>query len=376
MTAGKTMRAAVYHGARDLRIEEVEIPEPGPGELLLEVHAAGVCGTDASEWDHGPMMFPLAERHPWSGHRGPMIPGHEFGGRVAGRGPGVEGFPDGALAACGAGVSCGSCRWCRAALTNFCRRYYTVGLQRHGALAQYVTAPASVCLEVGGLGLGDDEAALVQPMSIALHSFRQGAPAPGDPAAVIGVGGVGAFLVYAAAQAGARVLAADLVPERLAAAEALGAARTVLVDPGGPLLPQLEEALGGRAAAVYEVTGAPSVLAAALELVRPRGRVIAVGLGSAPVPVDVRSLTLREAALVGTNAHVFAADFADAARLIAARAEGWSDAAPAALPLDLAVEEGLRPMAEGRAERIKTLIDPWAGRIRPACGLRAGRRPL
>ncbi len=366
------MRAAVYYGAKDLRIEEAAIPEPGPGELLLEVHAAGVCGTDASEWDHGPMMFPLAERHPWSGHRGPMIPGHEFGGRAAGRGPGVEGFPDGALAACGAGVSCGSCGWCRAGLTNFCGRYYTVGLQRHGALAQYVTAPASVCLEVGELGLDDDRAALVQPMSIALHSFRQGAPAPGDPAAVIGVGGVGAFLVYAASQAGVRVLAADLVPERLAAAEALGAAHTVLVDPGAPLLPQLEEALGGQAAAVYEVTGAPAVLGAALELARPRGRVVAVGLGAEPVPVDVRSLTLREVALVGTNAHVFAADFADAARLIAARPEGWSDAAPAALPLDSAVEEGLRPMAEGRAERIKTLIDPWADRIRPAGGPSGG----
>lgn len=362
------MRAAVYRGARDIRIEDVEVPEPGPGELLLEVHAAGVCGTDASEWDHGPMMFPLSERHEHSGHAGPMIPGHEFGGRVAGRGPGVEGFPDGALAASGAGVSCGSCGACCAALTNFCDRYFTVGLQRHGALAQYVAVPAAVCLEVGGLGLDDDGAALVQPMSIALHSLRQGNPAPGGRAAVIGVGGVGAFLVYAAVQAGARVLAADLDPARLAVAEALGAEVTVAVDRDEPLAAQIADAMGGPAAAVYEVTGAPPVLAAALELTEPRGRVVAVGLGAGPAPVDVRTLTLRELALVGTNAHVFAADFADAARLIASRPGGWSDAAPTALPLELLVSEGLEPMAAGRPERIKTLVDPWADGPRPASG--------
>ncbi len=368
-----SMRAAVYHGAGDIRIEDIEVPEPGPGELLLEVRAAGVCGTDASEWDHGPMMFPLSERNEYSGHVGPMVPGHEFGGRVAGRGPGVEGsgvkgFPDGALVACGAGVSCGSCEACRAVLTNFCERYYTVGLQRHGALAQYVAVPAGICLEVGGLGLDDDGAALVQPMSIALHSLRRGRPGPGDRVAVIGVGGVGAFLVYAAARSGARVLAADLDTGRLAVAEALGADVVVAVDRDEPLQAQIADSMGGPAAAVYEVTGSPAVLSAALDLVRPRGRVVAVGLGAETVPVDVRSLTLRELALVGTNAHVFAADFAAAARLVASRSEGWSDVAPMALPLDLLVSEGLEPMAAGRPERIKTLVDPWAARKRPASG--------
>lgn len=281
------------------------------------------------------------------------------------RGPGVEGFPEGALVAGGAGVSCGSCGACRGGITNFCEEYYTVGLQRHGALAQYVAVPAATCLEVDGLGLDDDAAALVQPMAIGLHSLRQGDPGPGNPVVVIGVGGVGAFLVYAAVRSGARVLAADLDPGRLEVAGALGADITVTVDRNEPLLPQIADALGGPAEVVYEVTGRPSVLPAALELVEPRGRVVAIGLGTAPVPIDVRSLTLREIGLVGTSAHVFESDFADAARLISARSEAWSDVAPVALPLDLLVEEGLRPMVEGRPERIKTLIDPWVDGPRP-----------
>src|SRR5262245_51791556 len=98
-----SMRAAVYHGAKDIRIEDVDIPAPGPGEILLEVHAAGICGTDAAEWDHGPMMLPVVERSVRSGHVGPIITGHEFGGRVVARGHGVEGFPDGTVVASGGG---------------------------------------------------------------------------------------------------------------------------------------------------------------------------------------------------------------------------------------------------------------------------------
>jgi (R,R)-butanediol dehydrogenase/meso-butanediol dehydrogenase/diacetyl reductase len=357
------MRAAVYHGTRDIRVEDVDVPDPGPGELLLEVHAAGICGTDAAEWDHGPMMLPVVERNPRSGHRGPIIPGHEFGGRVVARGADVEGFGDGTLVASGAGISCGRCAQCRRGLTNFCDAYFTVGLQCNGALAEYVAVPASICLPVGELGLDDDAAALVQPMTIALHSLRQGDPSPGDLVAVFGVGGVGAFLVHAAAQSGARVVAVDLDRGRLAVASALGAEQVVLAEREEPLAPQVA-AVAGPFSVVYEVTGAAPALTAAFELVAPRGRVVAVGLGSEPVALDVRRLTLTEIRLVGTNAHVFAADFADAARMLADRTDRWADVAPVALPLDDLVDDGLRPMVERRSVRIKTLIDPSTADVR------------
>ena len=362
------MRAAVYHGSQDIRIEAMEVPDPGPGELLIEVHSVGVCGTDASEWSHGPHMFPISTRSSRSGHLGPMVPGHEFGGRVAARGRGVDGFPDDAIIASGAGISCGDCPACAQMLTNFCERYHTIGLQRNGALAQYVTVPASICLPVEQHGLGDDGAALVQPMSIAVHSLRQGSPQPGDTVVVLGIGGVGAFLVYAAAEMGLRVVAADLAADRLAVAETLGAACVVEVDRDVDLASQLRSALTTPAAVVYEVTGVAEALQAAFAVVEPRGRVVAVGLGAEPVPLDIRSLTLREVSLVGTNAHVFAADFADAARLVGSRAGGWSDVAPVALPLEDLVGRGLQPMVDGRAERIKTLIDPWSTAVRTTGG--------
>lgn len=366
------MRAAVYHGARDIRIENLPVPVPGPGELLLEVRSAGICGTDALEWDRGPILTPVDQPHPVTEHQGPTILGHEFGGRVVDLGPEVDGFGAGDLVACVAGISCGACAACMAGTSNFCDRYFTLGIDRHGGLARYAVASSAACLEVGRLGLDDDRAALVQPMSVALHALRQGKLRPGDTAVVLGVGGVGAFLVYAAAQQGADVLAVDLDAARLAVAEALGASAVLRADPDSSPASGVLRYAGGPVAVVYEVTGAPAALAAALEMVRPRGRVVVVGLGAHPVPLDMRRITLREIRLVGTRAQVFEAEFADAASLVASRPQGWSDVAPIALPLDRLVPDGLLHMAKGRPERIKTLIDPWATAIRPASGARVG----
>jgi (R,R)-butanediol dehydrogenase/meso-butanediol dehydrogenase/diacetyl reductase len=196
-----------------------------------------------------------------------------------------------------------------------------------------------------------------------VHSLRQGRPRPGDLVAVIGVGGVGAFLVHAAREMGTRVVAVDIDERRLEIATALGAEATVRADREEPLAPQVS-AVAGPFAVVYEVTGVASALTAAFELVEPRGRIVAIGLGSEPVALDVRTLTLSEQELVGTNAHVFAADFAEGARLVATRSAGWADIAPVALPLDQLVDQGLRPMAERRSERIKTLVDPWSAEVR------------
>ena len=265
------------------------MPDPGPGELLIEVHAAGICGTDASEWSHGPTMFPISRRNPQSGHLGPMVPGHEFGGRVVARGPDVAGFPDAAVVASGAGISCGQCPACTRMLTNFCEQYFTVGLQRNGALAQYVTVPASICLPVEEHGLGDDGAALVQPMSVAHHALRQGSPQPGDTVVVIGIGGVGAFLVFAAAEMGMRVVAADLAAERLQIAGALGAHRTVEVDRDEDLASQLRDPLEAPAEVIYEVTGVDQALQAALAAVAPR----AGWWPSASAPSRFRSTSAR-----------------------------------------------------------------------------------
>jgi len=358
------MRAAVYHAQRDIRIEDRPIPELGEGELLLQVVGVGICGTDAAEFSHGPSMFPIGQAHPVTGHGGPMVPGHEFAGVVAGVGSGVNGFSEGDLVAAGAGISCGECARCRAGRTNLCDRYATVGLQRDGGLAEFVTTPARCVLNVERRALTGDTAALSQPMSIAVHAMRRGRPEPGEPVTVIGVGGIGAFLVHALVQHGCAVTAVDLDVTRLAVASRLGADRTIAASIDTPLVDQLSDT-GIEPAISYECTGTAVGVEAAVNSVGRGGRVVVVGLHKAPVAVDLTSVALQEKELVGTLAHVFDADFAHAVDLIEEGIDHWSAVAPTVLPLEDLVEGGIEPMITGDDAAIKALLDPRISNERP-----------
>jgi threonine dehydrogenase-like Zn-dependent dehydrogenase len=152
------MRSAVLHAVNDLRVEDKEVPEPGPGEVLVRVAVCGVCGSDATEYSRGPVLTVM-----------PVTHGHEFVGTVAALGPGVTSPPVGATVVCGAGISCGECKPCRQGRTNLCRNYTTIGLQHDGGLAGFVTAPVGTLLDVSGSGLSLDTLGLSQPMSIAVH---------------------------------------------------------------------------------------------------------------------------------------------------------------------------------------------------------------
>jgi (R,R)-butanediol dehydrogenase / meso-butanediol dehydrogenase / diacetyl reductase len=352
------MRAAVFYGRGDVRIEEVPDVEAGPGELLVKVCAVGICGTDAHEFGSGPHMFPIDHAHPVSGHIGPMIPGHELAGIVVDKGADVEGFETGTLVVSGAGISCGHCFWCTRSMTNLCRHYSTLGLHQNGALAQYVAVPASTCADASTVGITADTAALAQPMSIAVHAMRRGRLGPDESAVILGAGGIGAFLTYAAVDRCGSVVVSDLDSGRLLIADALGASHSVPAD-GAESIADVLAVQHIIPSVIYEVSGSAAGFKQALSLA-PRGaRVVLVGLQHGPVEIDAREVSLREVELIGTNAHVCGLDLPEALRLLASRAGGWGDVAPVALSLDELVDEGLRPLAEGRSTRIKTLIDPW-----------------
>jgi (R,R)-butanediol dehydrogenase/meso-butanediol dehydrogenase/diacetyl reductase len=354
---GQTMRAAVYHGPRDLRVEDVPRPRPERGEVLVRVHANGICGTDASEY-LGARMYPLHHRHALTGHQGPLIPGHEFAGRIAEIGDEVEGWREGEAVVTGAALWCGACAPCRAGRTSICVHYATVGLHRDGALAEYVRVPAHIVFRADPFGLGEDIAVLTQPMAIAVHALRRGAPQAGEHVLVIGAGGIGAFLTFALAQHGAHVVAVDLAAERLAIAAQLGASETVRAGEPAQVSAALAE-LGFVPTTVYEVTGHDAGVAAAIAAVAPGGRIVSVGIAKHPVAIDARRVTTKELEIVGTNALIGREDVPEAARLLAIDPHSWSQVAPVAIPLDRIVEDGIVPMLENRAAQIKLLVDPW-----------------
>ena len=351
------MRAAVYHGRGDVRVDEREEPDaPGPGELVLEVLRASICGTDASEWAHGPILVPLYAPHPVTRHVGPLVLGHEFVGRVTATGEEVEGVAVGDRVACGAGVSCGACDWCRAGRTNLCEHYYTLGLHADGGLAELVTAPVTICRPVAA-SVSDDAAALAQPLAVALHALRRSAASPDERLVVIGVGGIGAFVVAAAAARGIKqITAVDVEQHRLDAARRLGATTVVDALARDPVAAILAESDGEGAHVVIEASGAPSAPATALAAARRGGRVVLVGLQAAPRELDLVSVTVREVDILTTLAHVCDVDFPEALEILA-RTDLAAQVLDRVIPLEALVEEGLRPLAE-RSVGGKVVVDP------------------
>ncbi|MGH3645399.1 MAG: zinc-dependent alcohol dehydrogenase [Mycobacterium sp.] len=330
-----------------MRIETVADPSaPGPGEVLLEVLRAGICGSDAAEFDRGPVVTPLHTPNPRSGHHGPVILGHEFVGRVVEVGSDVGNLRVGQRVVPGAGVWCGSCSWCRQGRPNLCERYFTLGLQANGGMAEFVVAPARICIDVPD-ALGDDTAAMTQPFAVALHALDRARVTASDTVWINGAGGIGCFLVAGAAARGCTtIIASDVSGDRLRMATALGATHVVNATTEDVGATVDEITLGGADVAI-EASGAPGTLAAVIASTRRGGRVLLVGLPKQSPTVDTADVALRELDVIGTVAHVCDRNIPEALDILTTTPT-LQGAADRVIALDQLVDGGLVPLCKGR----------------------------
>jgi threonine dehydrogenase-like Zn-dependent dehydrogenase len=350
------MRAAVLHGAGDVRIETVADPAPPrPGDVLIEVVRAGICGSDAAEFSRGPVVTPLHTPNPRSGHHGPVILGHEFVGRVREVGSGVENVRAGQRVVPGAGVWCGKCGCCRQGRPNLCERYYTLGLQADGGMAQYVAAPARICVTVPE-SLPDDAAAMAQPFAVALHALDRARLAPGDTVWINGAGGIGSFLIAGAAARGcSTIIASDVSTERLHLATSLGATHILNVGTTGDVGAAVCDLFPGGVDVAVEASGAPGTLTGVISATRRGGRVLLVGLPKQPPAVDTADIALRELDVLGTVAHVCDHNIPQALEILRTTPTVHG-AAERVIGLDDLVASGLVPLCDGRVTG-KVLVD-------------------
>jgi (R,R)-butanediol dehydrogenase/meso-butanediol dehydrogenase/diacetyl reductase len=342
------MKAAVYHGRRDVRIEDIAPPgAPGPGEVLLEVSRASICGTDLGEFLHGPRMVPLRLPHAASGHVGPLVLGHELAGWVAAVGPGVTGLAVGDRVVPGAGNWCGTCARCREGRPNLCERYFVYGLHAAGGMAERVTLPAKMCHPVPA-PCSDDAAAVAQPLAIALHAVSRSGASDGSSVAIIGVGGIGSFLVAAAAGTlqPRPLIAIDVDRSRLEVATALGANVPVLAGSAGAA-DEVRGLTGGAGVdVVIEASGKSSGLELAVSIVRHGGRIHLVGLPAEPSSIDLHECVVHEIDFSSSNGHICGLDIPAALELLAdgRLSELVTDRV---IDLERLVPDGLESMAEG-----------------------------
>lgn len=281
------------------RLEYVDFPEPRPAddEVLVRVQACGICGSDIHGWDGS-----TGRRHP------PLIMGHEASGEVAATGPRVTGWRKGDRVTFDSTISCGTCRFCAGGQVNLCENRRVVGVspvefKQHGAFAEYVAVPARILYRLPDT-LPYPEAAMVEPVSIAVHAVQRVRLAPGSTAVVIGSGMIGLLVIQALRWAGAsHIIAVDLADSRLELARRLGA--THALNSGScDVAAEVARLTGGLGAEVsFEVVGFGPTLNLALAVLKRGGSCVLVG-NLAPRTQDfpLQSVVTKELTLLGSCA--------------------------------------------------------------------------
>jgi S-(hydroxymethyl)glutathione dehydrogenase/alcohol dehydrogenase len=310
-----TMLAAVLPEAgQPLQLEEIPVPSPGPGEVLVRVAACGVCHTDLHVIK-GEVAFPT-----------PAVLGHEISGTVAVLGEGVEG-PSVDSEVVGTFIMpCGGCDACLRARDDLCARFFELNRLRGalydgttrlfrsdgtplamysmGGLAEYAVLPASAVFGAPP-SLPSDEAAVLGCASLTAYgAIRHGADLrAGERVAVVGTGGVGSLVVQFTRAFGAlQVIAVDVTEEKLAAARSLGATDTVDAAGGDPVARVLELTGGAGVDVAFEALGREQTFLQALAMVKDGGRMVAIGIAPVDVraPIDITRLVRRGIRIVGS----------------------------------------------------------------------------
>lgn len=283
------MRAVVVHGPQDYRLEEVAVPTPGAGELLLRIEAVGVCASDVKCF-HGAAKFWGDEQRPAYTQRG-VVPGHEFTGEVvAGDEEALRtrGVDIGDRVVCEQIVPCGQCRYCWRGAYWMCAPHAMFGFRDHdGAMAEYATVPARALVHRISKDLPPQHAAFAEPLSCALHAVERASISLADVVVVAGCGSIGLGLIAGAREKNPqRLVALDLNEEKLELGRACGADEVINIAEQDAAA-RIGELTGGHGADVYlNGTGATAAVAQGLHLLRKLGTYVEYSVFGSDVSVD------------------------------------------------------------------------------------------
>jgi (R,R)-butanediol dehydrogenase/meso-butanediol dehydrogenase/diacetyl reductase len=349
------MRAAVYHGVRDVRVEDVDEPDVGPGEVKLAVAYNGICGTDLHEVFDGPRAIPTTP-HPLTGACAPVILGHEAAGVVVGVGEGVTGIGEGDLVAVEPILRCGACPWCVAGHYNLCERVAFHGLSTGGGgLCEYTTVPATMAHRVPA-GVDPLAAAVVEPLAVAHHAVERSRVREGQVAVVHGAGPIGLGVLLTLRARGVPCIAFEPSAGRRAVAERFGATTLDPTAEGVDVGAEVRDRTAGRGADVsFDTAGGPATFASAVATTARHGTVHVVAAPPRPEPLPALRALLAGEIDVRTS-YAYCGDFPAVIEQVAAGAyplDGWVST----MPLTRIVE-ALELLRAGEA--MKILIDPTA----------------
>ncbi|CAN0625166.1 (R,R)-butanediol dehydrogenase [Burkholderia multivorans] len=355
-----SMKAAVWRGRHDIRIEEVPVPDkPAAGWVKIRVHWCGICGSDLHEYVAGPVFIPVDQPHPLTGLKGHCILGHEFSGEIAELGAGVTGFEVGDRVTADACQHCGQCYYCTHGLYNICERLAFTGLMNNGAFAEYVNVPAELLYKLPD-DFPTEAGALIEPLAVGLHAVKKAGSIVGETVVVVGAGTIGLCTIMCARAAGAgRVIALEMSSARKKKALEVGA--SLVIDPKETdAVAQVKALTGGYGADVsFECIGNTSTAKLAIDVIRKAGKSVMVGIFEKPTEFNFFDIVSTEKEVIGSLA--YNGEFADVIRFIA---DGRIDVAPlitGRIRLADIVSKGFDELVNNKDRNVKIIVEPSVG---------------
>ena len=325
------MKSVICHSAQDLRIESMELPPLGEHQLRVKVAFGGICGSDLHYYQHGGFGTVRIKQ--------PITLGHEVSGIVDGWGAQVSGFERGQRIAISPSRPCGQCRFCQAGQHNHClnMRFYGSAMpfpHIQGAFSEAIIIERYQAHPIAA-HLSLSEAALAEPLSVGLHAISRAGSVLGQQVLVTGCGPIGLLLIGALRRAGAgRIVACDIASLPLNCAREMGADETINLSTEAERL-EAYKAEKGQFDTVFEASGSQAALRTGLDVIRPRGVLVTVGMGG-DVSLPMTQLVAKEVDMRGTFR--FHAEFATAVRFLN---EGLINGKPVitrVLPVDQAID--------------------------------------
>jgi len=298
------LKAAVWHGLRDVRVEEVPEPQIEPGMVKIRVAWCGICGTDLHEYLAGPIFVPTEQHpHPLTNQGAPVILGHEFSGEVIEIGEGVTNVVSGDRVTVEPILSCGTCIPCKKGLYNVCDSIGFHGLSGGGGAFSKVTMVNAGMVHKIPDDMSFEQAAIVEPTAVALHAVRQSQLNAGDTCVVFGTGPIGLLVIQAARVAGASlIIGVEVSAQRQKMARECGA--HVVIDPTKDnAVEAIHQLTEGGADVCFEVTGVEKGMLGAIESAKTDGQIVIVSIWESSTSIPPNQFVLKERQMKGVLAY-------------------------------------------------------------------------
>lgn len=333
------MKAAVFYGEKDIKVEDIDDPIPGKGEVLLRPYYCGICGTDLDAWNRG-MYTPG------------VVIGHEFSAQVLECGPDVSSWKKGDNVVVNSIIPCKNCAFCTNGMYSLCDNLQMPGITVNGGLAELVVAPAD-SLVLLPQSVNVKEAALTEPLAVVLHGFRKITVQPGHTALVLGAGTIGLFALQVALLTGAYPVAVSEPNSfRRQTAADLGAHP---IDPATSNVSfEYEKVTSEPPDFIIECSGFASAASETFSLAKKGGTILVLGLSEDPVDADFMTAVLNE--LTFQFSYCGYAEFPSAVQLMAHRKISAQSLITKIISLEDVVEKGFCELMNPESDMVKILV--------------------